>query len=202
MKNGPVSGFPPGERTAPVESRPATSTLHVRTDAGFAIRDFMGRSTSLGTPLRNPPQAAPSAVPPGSDQVFKVALGGAPQKGSADAKVTIVEWSDFQCPFCSRAMDTLRQIEKTYGSDVRFVFKHNPLPMHPDAPYAATATIAAQKQATFWPKILWMEKRFHVDQHRVLPHRDQVLEVEISRLQGIEKRKVATLAFIETPNRI
>src|SRR6266404_3202480 len=112
----------------------------------------MAKSASLGTPLRNPPQAlaAPAALPPGSDQIFKVALGDAPQKGSPDAKVTIVEWSDFECPFCSRAVETLRQIEKSYGSDVRFVFKHNPLPMHPDAPYAAKASIAAQKQGKFW----------------------------------------------------
>ena len=118
--------------------------------AGFAIRDYMAKSTSLGTPLRNPPQAAAPAMPPGSDQIFKVALGDAPQKGSPDAKVTVVEWSDFECPFCSRAVETLRQIEKSYGSDVRFVFKHNPLPMHPDAPYAAKASIAAQKQGKFW----------------------------------------------------
>src|SRR5712664_782256 len=108
---------------------------------------------SLGTPLRNAAQAATApapAAPPGSDQIFKVALGDAPQQGIADAKVTIVEWSDFQCPFCNRVVDTLREIEKNYGADVRLVFKHNPLPMHPDAPYAAKASIAAQKQGKFW----------------------------------------------------
>ncbi|HYS08669.1 MAG TPA: thioredoxin domain-containing protein [Myxococcales bacterium] len=123
--------------------------------AGFAVGQHMGsKGSGLGTPIRNAPQAAapaaPAAPPPGSDQIFKVALGNAPQKGSPDAKVTIVEWSDFQCPFCSRVIDTLHQIEKNYGSEVRFVFKHNPLPMHPDAPYAAKASIAAQKQDKFW----------------------------------------------------
>src|SRR5467141_3921835 len=108
---------------------------------------------SLGTPLRNAPQAAPApapAAPPGSDQIFKVALGDAPQLGTPDAKVTIVEWSDFQCPYCSRAVDTLREIETNYGADVRLAFKQNPLPMHPDAPYAARASIAAGKQGKFW----------------------------------------------------
>src|SRR6267143_1491718 len=122
--------------------------------AGFAVGQHMGsKGGSLGTPLRNAPQAAPApapAAPPGSDQIFKVALGDAPQHGSADAKVTIVEWSDFQCPFCSRVIDTLREIEKSYGADVRFAFKQNPLPMHPDAPYAAKASIAAQRQGKFW----------------------------------------------------
>src|SRR5207245_11656696 len=88
--------------------------------------------------------------PPGSDVVYKVALGDAAQKGDPEAKITIVEWSDFQCPYCGRVIDTLHQIEKTYGSDVRFVFKQNPLPMHPDAPYAAKASLAAQRQGKFW----------------------------------------------------
>jgi len=119
---------------------------------GFGAREWMAKGSSLGTPLRNPQPAAPApaGAPPGSDQVYKVTLGDAPQKGSAEAKVTIVEWSDFQCPFCGRVVDTLHQIERNYGSDVRFVFKHNPLPMHPDAPYAAKAAIAAQKQDKFW----------------------------------------------------
>jgi protein-disulfide isomerase len=120
--------------------------------AGFAVGQQMAsKGGSLGTPLRNVPQAvAPTAAPAGSDQIYKVALGDAPQKGSADARITIVEWSDFQCPFCGRVIETLQKIEKTWGADVRFVFKHNPLPMHPDAPYAAKAAIAAQKQGKFW----------------------------------------------------
>ncbi len=122
--------------------------------AGFAVGQRMGnKGGSLGTPLRNQPPpvaAAPLLAPAGSDQIYKVALGDAPQKGSPEAKITIVEWSDFQCPFCGRVIDTLHQIEKTYGADVRFVFKHNPLPMHPDAPYAAKAAIAASRQGKFW----------------------------------------------------
>src|SRR5882672_1886110 len=122
---------------------------------GFAVGQHVGsKGSSLGTPLRNAPQAAPApapaVAPPGSDQIFKVALGDAPQLGSADAKVTIVEWSDFQCPFCSRVVDTLHEIERNYGADVRLLFKQNPLPMHPDAPYAAKASIAAQRQGKFW----------------------------------------------------
>ena len=121
---------------------------------GFAVGQRMGtKGGTLGTPSRpvaQPAAAAQAGAPPGSDQIYKVALGDSPQKGSAEAKVTIVEWSDFQCPYCGRVIDTLHQIEKTYGSDVRFVFKHNPLPMHPDAPYAAKASIAAFRQGKFW----------------------------------------------------
>src|SRR5205085_8704417 len=84
------------------------------------------------------------------DQVFKVLLGGSPSKGREDAKVTIVEWSDFQCPFCGRAANTMKEVERIYGSDLRLVFKHNPLPMHPDAPFAAKAAVAAGRQGKFW----------------------------------------------------
>ena len=115
---------------------------------GFAVGQHIGARGSLGTPIRNAQANAPAV--PGADQIFKVALGDAPQKGDSDAKVTIVEWSDFQCPFCGRVIPTLQQIEKNYGSDVRVVFKQNPLPMHPNAPYAAKASIAAQNQGKFW----------------------------------------------------
>ncbi len=116
---------------------------------GFGIGQRVGGKGPLGSPIRQAQAIAPAAQP-GADQVFKVAVGDAPQKGDADAKVTIVEWSDFQCPFCGRVIDTLHQVEKSYGSDVRFVFKQNPLPMHPNAPYAAKAAIAAQRQGKFW----------------------------------------------------
>jgi len=76
--------------------------------------------------------------------------------GPAVAKVTIVEWSDFQCPFCARAAPLVEQIRQAYPKDVRFVFRHYPLPMHPDAPTAARAGVAAQAQGKFWPMHDWM----------------------------------------------
>jgi protein-disulfide isomerase len=73
-----------------------------------------------------------------------------PSRGNARAPVTIVEFSDFQCPFCSRAGPTLKQIEQTYGKDVRIVWKHQPLPFHPEALPAALAAEAARQQGKFW----------------------------------------------------
>ena len=116
---------------------------------GFAVGQRVGGKGPIGTPIRQAQATAPSAAP-GSDPIFKVAVGDAPVKGEPDAKVTIVEWSDFQCPFCGRVIDTVRQIERSYGKDVRLAFKQNPLPFHPHAPYAAKASIAAQKQGKFW----------------------------------------------------
>ena len=96
-----------------------------------------------------------SAIPP--PVVKKVEVpADAPSFGPAVAKVTIVEWSDFQCPFCSRAAPLVEQLRQTYPKDVRFVFQHLPLPMHPDAPLAAKAGVAAQAQGKFWQMHDWM----------------------------------------------
>ncbi len=66
-----------------------------------------------------------------------------PQWGNKDAPVTIVEISDFQCPFCSRVGPTIKQIKDTYGPDkVRIVWKHNPLPFHKQATPAHEASVA------------------------------------------------------------
>ena len=82
--------------------------------------------------------------------VFKVPVGDSYSKGPADALVTIVEFSDFQCPFCSRANPTLEKVAQEYGDKVRVVFKHQPLPFHKDARLASKYAIAAGKQGKFW----------------------------------------------------
>lgn len=80
----------------------------------------------------------------------KIDLGSAPIKGPANAKVTIVEFSDFQCPFCRRGNDTIAQVVKMYPNDVKVAFKNKPLPMHPEAEPAARAAWSAAKQGKFW----------------------------------------------------
>ena len=77
-------------------------------------------------------------------------LSGAPVRGTADAPITIVEFSDFQCPFCARANGTIEAVLKRYGSKVRLVFKHFPLSFHDDAPLAHRAALAAGEQGRFW----------------------------------------------------
>jgi protein-disulfide isomerase len=76
-----------------------------------------------------------------------------PIKGSASAKVTIQIFSDFQCPFCKRVEPTLAEIEKEYGSKVKFAWRHMPLPFHADAPLASQAAqeaFAQKGNAGFW----------------------------------------------------
>jgi protein-disulfide isomerase len=75
-----------------------------------------------------------------------------PSMGSADAPVTIVEFSDFECPFCRRTQPVLDQIEQTYGERIRMVYRQFPLTdIHPRAQKAAEASLCANDQGEFWP---------------------------------------------------
>ncbi|MCI0573808.1 MAG: DsbA family protein [Myxococcaceae bacterium] len=122
---------------------------------GFALGRVVSPATpSAGSPSAPTVAAAPSQAPRPAVRptVYRKATfpAEAPSWGPKEAKVTIVEWSDFQCPFCSRVNPTLKQIKETYPNDVRIVFRHQPLPMHPDAPLAAQASMAAHEQGKFW----------------------------------------------------
>jgi protein-disulfide isomerase len=75
---------------------------------------------------------------------------GDPVRGNAAAPITIVEFSDYQCPFCSRVNPTLAKVLETYGDKVKIVFKDYPLPNHPQAPKAAEAARCAGDQKKYW----------------------------------------------------
>jgi predicted DsbA family dithiol-disulfide isomerase len=87
-----------------------------------------------------------------SPPVFVTELddGVSPVKGSANPRVTIVEFSDFECPFCNQVQGTLKQILESYGKDVRLVFKHLPLEGHQNSLPAARAAYCAAEQDRFW----------------------------------------------------
>ena len=72
------------------------------------------------------------------------------QRGPADAKIKMVEFSDFQCPACRYAELPLHQIDVLYGGKIRFIFKHYPLRMHEWAKPAAVAAECAGRQGKFW----------------------------------------------------
>jgi protein-disulfide isomerase len=79
-----------------------------------------------------------------------VADAGRPVRGPAEAPIEIIEFSDFECPFCARAHPTVKQVLDEYGSQVRLVYRHYPLPNHPNARPAAEASLCAQEQDKFW----------------------------------------------------
>ena len=75
---------------------------------------------------------------------------GSPVMGPANAPITLVEFSDFQCPYCSKAVGQINATLKAYPNDVRLIFKQYPLDTHPQAAISAAASLAAHQQGMFW----------------------------------------------------
>jgi len=84
------------------------------------------------------------------DYIAKLRIGNAPVFGLKDAPVTIVEFSDFQCPYCAKLDPVLKQVLAKYPKEVKLVFKFFPLPFHKLAMPASKAALAAGKQQKFW----------------------------------------------------
>ncbi|MEW6271103.1 MAG: DsbA family protein [Thermodesulfobacteriota bacterium] len=97
-------------------------------------------------------QARPRAVAdaPRTEGVVDLPIDPSPQLGRADAPVTVVEFADFQCPYCKAASGFPKQLVAAFPDGVRFVFKHYPLHHHADAWPAAEAAWAAHQQGKFW----------------------------------------------------
>lgn len=121
--------------------------------AGLAIGFFAGRGSVEGPQVvlyggGATGSAAASDVPAGP---VDVATDGRPALGPADAKVTVVEFVDFECPFCGRyARDTFPKLVREYGSRIRYVSRHFPLPIHEHAIPVAIAAECAFRQDRYW----------------------------------------------------
>lgn len=117
------------------------------------------------------------------DAVFVVPLGDSPSKGPANAPITIVAFGDFECPFCARGAETMERLEKAYPGQLRFVYKHSPMPMHSHAFIAARASMIAHLQGKFWPyhdKLYALRSDFDLDDLKRIA--DEV---------GLDKKKFA-----------
>jgi protein-disulfide isomerase len=88
--------------------------------------------------------------PPILEDPVKISLAGDPVKGPDKARVTLVEFSDFQCPFCTRAVGITKEILRQFPNDVKFVYKQFPLDTHSEAEFGSEAALAAQAQGKFW----------------------------------------------------
>jgi protein-disulfide isomerase len=127
---------------------------------------FGGENPPADAAPANQPPPKPREDPTADMTVWKVALNGQePAKGKADALVTLVWFTDFQCPFCSRVQPTIEQLEKDYGDKLRIVFKNLPLDFHKLAMGAAEASLCAHEQGKFWE----MEKHLYENQQQLEP---------------------------------
>jgi protein-disulfide isomerase len=128
--------LPPFDEVKPdivkfIKSRKAQSAI---TDYWDGLKKEMGIEVLL--PAYEPPKVAVEAV--------------GPSKGPDGAPITIVEFSDFECPYCVRAEPTVKQLLEAYPGKIKLVYRDFPLPMHPNAPKAAEAAHCAGDQGKYW----------------------------------------------------
>jgi protein-disulfide isomerase len=140
----------------------------------------------VGEPTHADVNVDPTEVEAGTSNVrFQVPIGKSPARGPATALVTIVEFADYQCPFCARVEDTLRSLRARYGDDLRIVFKDAPLPFHPQADPAAQAALevrAEKGDAAFWA----MHDALFVHQREL----DAAVIVRLAEAAGARPEKV------------
>jgi len=114
---------------------------------------------AIGAKAGTPTVAAPTTPPPTADagDTQLPPAGPVPEvdgddhvRGNPNAKVTLIEYSDFECPYCLRHVDTMEQILAAYPNDVRLIYRHYPLSFHPQAQKAAEASECAGEQGKFW----------------------------------------------------
>ena len=120
---------------------------------------------------------------------------GSPEKGAPDAVVTIVEWADFECPFCKIVYPLLDSLVERFDGQVKVVYKFFPLESHPHGEIAARAGVAAQNQGKFW--------EMH---HKLFDNQDRLEQADLERYAkeiGLDLAKFrADLAAKETGERI
>jgi protein-disulfide isomerase len=85
------------------------------------------------------------------EDAVAIPTDGSPVRGPSDAVMTLVEFSDFQCPYCSIAVGKLDAVLEAYPGKIKLIFKQFPLDTHPQAALAAAAALAAHRQGKFWP---------------------------------------------------
>lgn len=123
-------------------------------EAGAAVGERLAAIETQLAELAKRPAAAPARAerptlsPAEALKVIQVA--GAPVRGNPDAPVTVVEYGDFQCPYCLKSRPTLKRVLDTYPRQVRLVYKHFPLSFHREAMNAHRASLAAGEQGKFW----------------------------------------------------
>jgi protein-disulfide isomerase len=141
-------GAKPFESVAPVV-REELAKAEARSARGERIDGRFYDRICADNVAAAPAVAAAAAPAPRTDVVVPVRADD-PARGHREARITVIEFSDFQCPFCGRALPAVDDVRRTHGQDVRIVWKHMPLAFHPNAMPAALAAEAAREQGKFW----------------------------------------------------
>ena len=111
----------------------------------------LGGDDTTAKPIAvNNPSPTPDAAAPAPTGTVPSVTKDDHVKGDASAPVTMIEYSDFQCPYCGAFEPTVAQVLKQYGNKIRFVYRHFPLSFHPNAEPAALASECASEQGKFW----------------------------------------------------
>jgi protein-disulfide isomerase len=132
--------MPPSD-LAPCSGSPGARAARPRRRAAAVLAAALGFAVA----------ACGGSFPAGEEPaLLRVPLGDSPTRGPADAWVTVVEFADFQCPFCARAVPAVERLLADSPADVRLVFKHFPLSFHAWARPAAIAAECARAQGAFW----------------------------------------------------
>ena len=124
------------------------------------------------------------------EQQAAIAADNAPSFGPKDAKVTVVEFSDFECPYCVRAAKVTEQLRKEYGDKIRFVFRQFPLSFHKNAKPAAEASLAAHAEGKFW--------EYHDVLFENAKKLDEASLVQYATKTGVDANKVKTALEADT----
>ncbi len=109
-------------------------------------KPFNSFKAAIDEKLGKPTDKAARAKP----EIYELSVDNSPWKGTEGAPVTILEFTDFQCPYCARAAATMDQLVAAYPGQVILYVKNNPLPFHKNAPGAALASLAANAQGKYW----------------------------------------------------
>jgi protein-disulfide isomerase len=123
-----------------------------------------------------------------------IPVDGSPVRGPADARITLVEFSDFECPYCSVAVKQVDILMAAYPKDIKLIYKQFPLSMHPHAQFAAEASLAAREQGKFWEMYEVLFKNFqHLSRENVMLWAKQIgLDVDKFKAD-LDSRKFKTV---------
>jgi protein-disulfide isomerase len=119
-----------------------------REEVGKTVERFIRESQQKAAAAAQ--EAAAAEVDTYLKNPIKIDVGDSPTKGPKNAPITIIEFSDYECPFCKRGADTIEAVLKEYNGKVRLAFKNLPLSFHANARPAAKAALAAGEQGKYW----------------------------------------------------